>query len=242
MTFDQQAWLNRILLSSVPLRKVNGEMLPVGIASGCLIDYLGTRIALSVFHATKREGNWAIEVKFEPGKGTQLYRPGGFHYLGLMKLGSANIDEVDFSYREVSSGLISYFQEISASGQILSEQAREVFQPDFAIQPTANETYGFSGQVMPEMHGTNALVTEMHVYPGLKFIGTEDSYHVFKLPVPHPGHDHFQGCSGAPIIDTKGNVVALVCHGDIDRNVIFGISLSKYKVVLDITYGNICNA
>jgi hypothetical protein len=242
MSFDQQAWLNRVLLSSIPLRKIDSQLLPVDIASGCLIDYLGTRIVLSVFHATKRDGNWAIEVKYEPDKGTQLYRPGGFHYLGLMKLGSANIDEVDFSYREVSSDLISYYQEISPSGHILSEKEREVFQPDFDVQPDTKEIYGFAGQVMPEMHGTSALVTEMRVYPGLKYVGTEDSYHVFELPVPHPGHEHFRGCSGAPIIDTKGNIVALVCHGDIDRNVIFGISLSKYKVVLDVTYGNVGNA
>ena len=242
MNFDQQAWLNSILLSSIPLRKVDDQMLPVGIASGCLVDYLGTRIILSVFHATKRDGNWAIEVKYEPGKGTQLYRPGSFHYLGQMKLGSSKIDEVDFSYREVSSNLVSYFQEISPSGHILSERKREIFRPDFDVQPDTNEMYGFAGQVMPEMHGTSALVTEMRVYPGLKYIGTEESYHVFELPVSHPGHEHFEGCSGAPIIDTKGNVVALVCHGDIDRNAIFGISLSKYKVVLDVTYGSASSA
>ena len=242
MNFDQTAWLNRILLSSIPLRKLDDAMMPIGIASGCLIDYLGTRVVLSVFHATRKDDNWAIEVKYEHGKGTQIYRPGGFHHLGLMQLGSAKIDEVDFSYREVSSDLYSYFQEIDPSGAIFSERTREVFKPDFSVEPTTNEIYGFSGQVMPEMHGTASLVTEMRVYPGLKFIGTEDPYHIFELPVSLPGHDHFKGCSGAPILDTKGNIVALVCHGDIQRNAIFGISLKKYKVVLDVTYGNIGNA
>ena len=237
MSFDQQAWLNRILLSSIPLRKIDNQMLPVDMASGCLIDYLGKRIVLSVFHATKRDGNWAVEVGYESGKGTQLYRPGEFHHLGLMKLGSS-IDEVDFSYKEVSQNLVSFFQESSPLGCILSEKEREIFQPDFTIQPNSSEIYGFSGQVMPERHGCTALVTEMRVYPGLRFVGTEDSYHVFELPVNHPGHEHFRGCSGAPIIDAKGNIVALVCHGDIDRNAIFGISLNRYKVILDVTYGN----
>jgi len=213
-------------------------MMPIGIASGCLIDYLDTRILLSVFHATKREGNWALVVKYEPGKGTEIYRPGGFHHLGLIKPWYRKIDEIDFSYREVASDLVSYFQEISPSGIILSERAREVFQPDFSLQPDTNEIYGFAGQVMPEIFGTT-LVTEMRVYPGLKFVGTEDSYYIFELPVPHPGHEHFKGCSGAPIIDTKGNIVALVCHGDIDCNAIYGISLAKYKGILDVTYGNV---
>lgn len=239
MTFDQNKWLERILLSSVPLRKVNSKLLPIGIASGCLIDYQNTRIILSVFHATKKDGNWAIEVKYEHGKGTQLYRPGGFNYLGEMRLGSSKINEVDFSYREVSPDLLSYYQEINPKGHVSSERVREVFTPDFTITPSTDETYGFAGQVMPEMHGTAALVTEMRVYPGLKYIATEGKYHVFELPVPHPGHEHFKGCSGAPILDTKGNVVALVCHGDIDRNVILGISLNKYKVVLDVSCGDI---
>jgi len=55
----------------------------------------------------------------------------------------------------------------------------------------------------------------------------------------HPGHDDFRGCSGAPIIDTKGNVVALVCHGDDASDEIFGISIKDYQLSLDILVGNI---
>ncbi|WP_018948433.1 hypothetical protein [Thioalkalivibrio sp. ALMg11] len=227
MAFDRQQWLDRLLLSSIPLRKIDGNGNPVGIASGCLIDYLGVRIILSVFHATKRDGNWAIEVGYEAGKGTQLYKPGGFHHLGKMKLGDTEIAEVDFSYREVAGDLLSYFQEIVPPGAIKRQALREVFQPDFDIAPGAEEMYGFAGQVLPEFHEPSSLVTEMRVYPGLKYVGTEGDYHVFELPVPHPGHEHFQGCSGAPILDTQGNPVALVCSGDTDRNVILGISLKQ---------------
>lgn len=238
MSSNQDEWHNRILLSSIPLRKVDDAMLPVGVASGCLIDYLGTRIILSVFHATKRDDDWVIEVKYEYGTGTQIYRPGRFHHLGEMKLGIAEVNVIDFSYREVSSDIETYFQEVSPSGAIGLEKVREVFKPDFSVQPNTNEIYGFAGQVIPEMHGISALVTKTQVCHGLKFIGTESDYHVFELPFPHPGDKRFQGCSGAPIIDTKGNVVALVCHGDIVRNAIFGISLNKCKIALDVTYGD----
>lgn len=127
MSFDQETWLSRILLSSIPLRKIDGSLLPVGIASGCLIDYFGTRVVVSVFHATKNDGNWAIEVGFETGKGTQLYRPGLFHHLGLVKLGFSKIDEVDFSYHEVASDLISYFQEFSPLWAIFSPNVQEKY-------------------------------------------------------------------------------------------------------------------
>ena len=78
----------------------------------------------------------------------------------------------------------------------------------------------------------------MVIYDGLKYVGTEDSYYVFELPFEHPGHEFFKGCSGAPILDSRGNIVALVCSGDIDRNAIIGISLNKYKIALDVTFGN----
>ena len=239
MSLDRDAWLERVLLSSVPLRRIGTDQLPNGIASACLIDYLNTRIVLSVFHATQMEGNWAVEVKFEPGKGTQLYRPGAFHHLGSMAIGDTEIKKIDFSYREVDSDLETYFQDLTPRGTINSERKREVFTPNFTVVPTASEIYGFAGQVMPEMHGSSAFVTEMCVYPGLKYVATEGDYHVFELPVEHPGHEHFEGCSGAPIIDTKGNVVALVCNGSIERNAIFGISLSRFKLALDVSYGAI---
>src|SRR3546814_16654161 len=57
----------------------------------------------------------------------------------------------------------------------------------------------------------------MVVYPGLRYERTEGGYHVFQLPVQHPGHDALQGCSGAPILDMERRVVGLVCSGSIDR-------------------------
>lgn len=197
---------------------------------------------MSVFHATKREGNWGIEIKYEGQKGTQIYRPGGFHYLGEMTPGCSKIREIDFSYTEVAADLCSFFQEITPKGEILSEHPRGIFSPQFDIVPSTEETYGFSGQVLPEMHGSDTLATEHRVYPGLKYQGTENGYHSFKLPVPHPGHEHFQGCSGAPILDTRGNVVALVCYGEIESNLIYGISLAQYKMALDITFCELINA
>jgi hypothetical protein len=94
--------------------------------------------------------------------------------------------------------------------------------------------YGFSGQVRTEIHGSDQLVSEMVVYPGLLYRGTENGYHTFKLPVRHPGHDAFSGCSGAPIIDTKGRLVALVCSGDTSDDTIVGVSLAKFGIGLDV--------
>ena len=74
---------------------------------------------------------------------------------------------------------------------------------------------------------------------GLRYIGVSDDFYIFKLPLAHPGHEHFRGCSGAPIIDTHGKTVALVSNCPAKTNLILGISLKRYKVAIDITYGDL---
>ena len=181
-----------------------------------------------------------MELRFVKGKGAKLYYPGAFNFLAEMTLGIPEIRDVDFSYTEIPPDVESYFQELTPNGVIISERKRTVFRPTFKTFPTKEELYGFSGQILPEFLPTmGTLMIEHNTYPGLKYDRTEDSYHVFKLPVEHPGHERFEGCSGAPILDTKGNIVALVCSGNKEKNEIYGISLNKYKVALDITYTHI---
>jgi len=69
---------------------------------------------------------------------------------------------------------------------------------------------------------------------GLTFERSEGDFFVFKLPFPHPGHDSFHGCSGAPIIDSEARVIALLCGGNTQENTVYGISLKKMKAILDI--------
>ena len=132
-------WLEYVQLSSIPLRKLSAEKLPIGIASGCMIYYLNRRILLSVFHATGKEGNWAVELRFVKGKGTELYYPGAFNFLAEMTLGIPEIRDVDFSYTEIPHDVESYFQELTPNGEIISQRKRTVFRPTFEIFPTKNQ-------------------------------------------------------------------------------------------------------
>ena len=67
----------------------------------------------------------------------------------------------------------------------------------------------------------------MVVYPGLAYSHTEDDIHHFRLPVPHPGHGAFEGCSGAPIVDLNRKVVTLVVGGNTEKNTIQGIAIQR---------------
>jgi hypothetical protein len=234
------SWLQWVLITSIPLRRLDDSNLPVGIASGCLVDYCGKRFLLSVQHAVKpTSSSWAVEVRYDRVKGTELYRPNHFNYMGEMKLGSASVRHIDFCYTEVPVDFLSHYQHIVPSGDILDERIRHVFATELNDTPSTESVYAFSGQVLPDRIENTALCTTMSVYPGLRYLNQEGEYYVFKLPVNHPGHEHFQGCSGAPIVDHNQNVVALVCDGDETNNTIRGVSLSRYKIAFDILCENL---
>ncbi len=53
------------------------------------------------------------------------------------------------------------------------------------------------------------------------------------MPSAHPGHEYFRGCSGAPVISSKNELIGLVCHGLPNSDKIYAISLPKMNAILD---------
>jgi len=235
-------------LSSFPLRQIDNQNKPINLASGSLIDYCKKRILLTVSHATGNNGNWSIELEYVKGKGCKLYQIGAMNYILKGIINSENIKntkdlfdnlkEVDFSYALVPEDIIPFYQEITITESILISQPRLVIQTDFSITPTIDEFYGFSGQIQPEFIDDKYLTIKNKIYAGLKYLKTEDDYYVFKLPFKHPGHKYFEGCSGAPVFDSKRNLVGLVCSGNSTDDTIYAISLNKFKMMLDILVSN----
>lgn len=227
-----------VKLSSIPLRQIDEKRDVVGIASGCMIIYCNKKILLSVSHATENGGSWVIELEFHPGKGTALY-PICMNFLKLGSIDSGDVRSVDFSYTLIPTETISYYQEVLPDHSITLSQERVCFTPNFDINVSQNELYAFSGLTEPNItEDKKSFFTESKVVLGLKYLSTDEDFYTFKLPYKHPGHEFFEGCSGAPIIDTQGNVVALVCGGNIKDHTIIGINLNKYKIALDILVGN----
>lgn len=100
-----------------------------------------------------------------------------------------------------------------------------------------DQEYGFSGIVMPNLIPPETMpfrtdkwgLPATNVYhKGLKYIGENGYYLKFSLPFEeHPGHQYFQGTSGAPIIDSDGKLISLVTSGDDKENILYGINLQK---------------
>ena len=237
MTFERA-----IFLSSALLKEIGPNNLPIAMGSGCLVDYEGMRILLTVSHTTKNQGKWSIELRYEPGKGTALRSLGAMNFLLKGTLGGASLEDVDFSYVEVPGDLQPWRQEVLSATEARDDAPVTVHKLDFGAELSADRRYGFCGAVLPslEKHAAGTfLFADLMVYEGLSYLRSEDEYHVFKLPMAHPGHEYFKGASGAPVIDDEGHVVALVCSGSIDTDEIRAISVARYRTVLDILVGKI---
>jgi hypothetical protein len=236
-----QDWLRWTLVTSVPLRHLEESGQPVGIASGCLVITAGRKFILSACHAVQPESKgWAIEIGFDREKGTEMYWPKSFMYMAEMLKGSGILDHIDFCFSEVAMDVESIYAHRTPYS-VSDVRARHIFRIEDFAEPNLADIFAFAGEVKPEMHGSGAFATEMNVYPGLRFLRSEGAYHLFKLPVEHPGHASFRGCSGAPIVNMEGRVVALVSTGDQEKGIISGIAISRAAAALT-WYCNVRNA
>jgi hypothetical protein len=233
----------QLFLSSVLLKKLDSRSLPIGMATGCLVDYENQRLLLTVSHATADNGKWTIELQYDPElKRTMLFTVGAMHFLAKGSLWSPEIEEVDFSYTTVPKDLRAFRQEVLGPNEVKDEMPVTIHQIDFSSGASAAENFGFCGAVLPKLLGSGQekyLYAQMKVYDGLKYLRSEDDYLIFKLPERHPGHEQFEGCSGAPVLDTLGSVVGLVCSGDEDTNEIWAIAISRFKTPIDLVVGKI---
>ena len=229
----------RLLLSSTLLVREANLGLPTNAASGCLIDYRGRRILLTAAHVTGDDRHWSIQLAYIEKRGTVLHALGAMNYLAKGRIGDGTLEDVDLSYAEVPGDILPFRQDIDIStGKILHEAPITIYAPTLEEIPRRTEEYGFYGLTFAtrEDHfGKSYLSGELAVQSGLSFLRTEEDFHIFTLPSKHPGHHYFRGCSGAPVVDTNGCVIGLVCSGNEERNEIWAVSLAKYKVGIDAT-------
>jgi hypothetical protein len=230
-----QTWLNWLLITSQPLRRYDASEAPQEFGSGALVEYRQRRFLLTVAHAVKLDqSDWVMDTGPLPrvGLGHETYRPFAFFYGGEANRAMGDNRMLDFCFAEIAPDLKSYYQHRTPFKSD-PKRLRHVFDANHTAMPDAESVYGFAGEIKQTQLAPGNYCIDMVAYPGLKYLRTENEMHVFKLPVEHPGHDEFRGCSGSPIVDMQKRVVALVCKGDEEHGLIYGISLNHCKVYLD---------
>ncbi len=220
-------WRQLVRLTSVPLVQLSEDGAVLGLGSGTMIDHAGCRFVLAVEHVVKRNSTgWALVVQQDDSGKMEYYRPNFFSHVGEIRLSSGEVRLLDLCVAQVAPDLKTWYEYRTPRG-LFDKKPHHVFDSSATAIPEPEQIYGFSGHVRTEKHGNDAFVSDMVVYAGLKYSHSEQEIHHFKLPVPHPGHDAFQGCSGSPIVDFNHNVVALVVCGDIPTNTVKGVAIDR---------------
>lgn len=225
-------WAEWAQITSVPLRLENEEGDVIAAASGCLIDYSDRRFILTVAHAVPGS-KWCISLGYDPKIGlNEVYRLRGFCAVAVTGRQWEGFRKLDFYFEEVGRDIAPIFEHRTPFGVFSEARLRHVFETDLEVQPNESQFYAFSGEVRAERHEKD-WVCDSVTYPGLSFIASKGEFHTFRLPVTHPGHEAFKGCSGAPIVGQDKRPFALVLNGDESENTITGISLSFVKPAID---------
>lgn len=238
---EGREWCQWIVVTSIPLVYLNERDIISDIGAGMMIDHGASRFILSVEHVVKSTSRgWAIIVQQDDSGQMEYYRPNFFSYVGKVREATGEFRLLDLCAAQVSPELETWYEFRTPRG-LFNKRPHHIFNTNSISSPKTEQLYAFSGQVRTEKHGAHVLVSETAVYPGLIYSHSEEDIHHFKLPVPHPGHDAFHGCSGAPIVDMDRNVVALVVGGDKSNNMVNGIALNKVLPNLEFLASRGCD-
>jgi hypothetical protein len=230
---DRAGWLNWVLTTSIPLCFLDADAKIIPSGSAALLAHGNRKFLLSVEHAVPmHSADRMAYLRAAPNGGSELYRIGAFNYLAKIADDASGLSCLDFGFVEVDASFEPVYQHRTPLA-ISDERPRHIFATSAASLPATGVEYAFSGRIRPELHGGCATVTATAYYSGLRFLRTEGPFHVFSLPVRHPGHDAFQGCSGAPIVDVNENFVALLIGGDEASNTVHGVAADRYLYGID---------
>lgn len=223
---------------SHPLCQINDDNAPCGYASACLVDCRGVRYLLTVSHAAGNNGRWALEIGYDEAVGkTRLQPLGGWTFIASAKLKASGAftkpRAIDFALCRLPSGVVSYKQEITPLGKVISEEPLRAFDISDIVAPDQGESYSIYGLVEPNLYAGNLTRTRTGA-TNMKYTGTADGLHRFQTPVPYRSYKEFQGCSGGPIMDSKGRLAGLVVEGDKHKTAIMGLDIRPIVAVIDI--------
>jgi hypothetical protein len=235
-------------LSSVHIVYLDGDDMPAGGGSGGLFDYDGQRYLMTAFHVTDvpRAIRIELDLGWNPVQRKTMLRDPGTLLAAPTSLRLVSDDQVtshltDFAFYQVPYQDVPQRQVLDQSGAILSTNPIKIWSANALTAPKEGVEYGFAGHTMhdPKWDPTIAkdvhlLSTKFQIFYGLTFEKQVGEFYAFKLPFAHPGKSYFKGCSGAPILDLEGNIVAFVSHGRDGEDKIYGIPAERYRFMLDI--------
>jgi len=235
--------------SSVQIYQADKNIMkPEGFGTGCIVRYLDNTLLLSVSHVTNDDGLTTFLETNLPidGNTTPLIPIGdlifydvfkiidGMDLTNFVNLIENKTERIDVTFAKLK-GKVELKQPEMDFGyfQIESSDKLMLFLDDASV-PDKDKSYSFYGKVRPEYQGFYLKMTPT-LKTGLKFYRTNGYFHMFLSHDIIKDKDDYRGCSGAPILDSDGRIVALACKVVENTKIVYGFSIQECMKLIKLT-------
>ena len=235
--------------SSIQIYQANQRVMkPEGFGTGCIVNYLGHTLLLSVSHVTNDDGlTTFLETNLPPeGITTPLKPIGGLVWYDVFKV-TEGMDLTDFEYliENKAERIDVTFAKLTEQFELkqpaidfkyfkIEEGDKLMLDLNHAAVPDKANIYSFYGKVRPYFQGIYLKMTPT-LKKGLTFHRTNGYFHMFLAPEIIKDKDDYRGCSGAPILDSEGRIVALACQIRENTKIIYGFSIQECMKLIKLT-------
>jgi hypothetical protein len=222
---------------------------PEAFGSGCMLEHRDRLFVVSVGHVTYDEELKAfLETNIpaeENGERGMLLKPvGGFCYFEAFKIKDAtnikqfeellqNGQPLDVTFAEVKGEITLRQPAIDFGAFKIGEGHKVIIDSRDIAEPDKLQSYGFFGRIKPAYQGTT-LQMENTLKRDLKFHRTHKHFHLFLAKEIITDANDYKGCSGGPIIDSDGKLVALVSKVGVPSKLVYGFSIQECIKLLNI--------
>lgn len=223
---------------------------PKEFGSGCIVKYRDKLFLISVAHVTDHEGlsTCIVTNQSRVNNQTPLYSVGAMNYFDEYQVPRdklleeiQSIDEllrdfketIDFTFCEIKESIELIQPEIIFDFHTIDKSEKLMINLDYAGDPIKDNFYGFFGNVRHKKQGAR-IESKLTLNLDLKYHATKGRFHKFLAPKVISDKDDYRGCSGAPIIDNTGKMVALAAKVATGSKIIFGFTIDECRRLLDI--------
>lgn len=225
-------------LASLHIHSTSEALMPDSHATACIVGFPQKHLLLTVSHATGDGQPWALTIRSVAGRGVEIYRLGSMNFLSRLveKRKKFKPRNVDFSYVEVPKDVSPLDEEIDHDGKVIAAHPKVILPPEFST-PIEEEDYAFFGLTRHRLDDHFRLHAAAKHEVGMKFVGEEDDLYRFGCREKYFEYEEYKGCSGAPILDSRGRLVSILLEGSDDRKALYGLNLKHYWSALLIEIG-----
>lgn len=221
---------------------------PEGFGTGFIAKYLNQFFLISVSHVTNNDELTTFLETNMPSENnkTPLKPIGGLVYYDLLKItDDTELEDFKKLIEDGGERLDITFAKLNEQFELVQPEmdfgffkvkkgSKLTLNLDYSTNPDKNETYGFYGKIRPEYQDYYLKMTPTLKH-SLTFYRTIGNFHMFLAPEVIKDRDDYKGCSGAPILDSEGRIVALACKIIENSKVIYGFSIEECKRLIKIT-------